>query len=48
VLKIGLDQADTAALPIGWLYHEAAMTMQSGAVVVTAMQGQLRIDPSWN
>jgi len=45
-LRVSLSNDDTKALQPGWYHHEATCVLASGAVI-TAMQGQLRIDPTW-
>lgn len=45
ILKVTLAHDDTKDVPPGWYYHEAVCTLASGAII-TAMTGQLRIDPS--
>ena len=45
-LNVQISNDDTKDLPPGWYHHEATCVLASGAVI-TAMQGQLRIDPTW-
>lgn len=46
VLKVRLSNDDTALLAAGWYYHEASVVLASSAVI-TAMVGQMRLDPTW-
>jgi hypothetical protein len=46
LLKVTLENDDTAQVTPGWYYHEAVVTLATGAII-TALVGQMRIDPSW-
>lgn len=45
-LRVTLTNDDTKAMQPGWYHHEATCILSTGAVI-EAMEGQLRIDPTW-